>query len=467
MATLWIVAVFVMVCMKAVTVSAAAETAGEENTGTQSVSLTCQQCTCGQQESVFSFHCELTGTEDVVLNSSGPLDFSSRTLYMRVEGARSLHMGEGFLSALRRYYSVAVDLWGIGNVTFAAEFRPKNRFLFMGVGIVNSTVPELPRGVLSHSNAVGLRVSGSQLGAIRRGAFAQVNKVRYIELSSSQVATVEGPQMGRLELSHRRHVHHGSSGLRVHGCRLGAVQEGALSLDTQMEDEFVEISDTVISELGPGGLSATGVGSTTINHTVFGYLSTGALDLSTRGGISLLHSRVLAAAPAPLWRVRGGNGTQLKNITFEQPPSAAMVVLDQPTGAERLSQLRFPCPGGAPLGAGWTAAAVAGRQTVPEGLRRYLQLAEEAAECHPEPEKEEEGPQSAAAAQPPPEAAGGTGMFTNARQVGLEILILTLAAAVVTAIVKVVMIVRERRLSGRMDVSDAQILVEASDAPGP
>ena len=68
----------------------------------------------------------------MLLNGPGPLDFSSRTLYFRVEKARSLYVGEAFLGALRRYYSVAVDLWTIGNLTFASGFQPKSRFLFMG-----------------------------------------------------------------------------------------------------------------------------------------------------------------------------------------------------------------------------------------------------------------------------------------------------------------------------------------------
>ena len=59
--------------------------------------------------------------------------------------------------------------------------------------------------------------------------------------------------MGRLELSHRRHVHHGSSGLHVHDCRLGVIQEGALSVDTQMDDEFVEVTERRERGEGRGG----------------------------------------------------------------------------------------------------------------------------------------------------------------------------------------------------------------------
>ena len=68
----------------------------------------------------------------MLLDGPGPLDFSSRTLYFRVEKARSLYVGEAFLGALRRYYSAAVDLWTIGNLTFASGFQPNRRFLFMG-----------------------------------------------------------------------------------------------------------------------------------------------------------------------------------------------------------------------------------------------------------------------------------------------------------------------------------------------
>ena len=65
--------------------------------------------------------------------------------------------------------------------------------------------------------------------------------------------------MGHLQLSHRRHVHHGSSGLLVAGCSIGAVQEGALSVDTQVEDEFVEVGGsresrgTAVEEKGIAG----------------------------------------------------------------------------------------------------------------------------------------------------------------------------------------------------------------------
>ena len=67
-----------------------------------------------------------------MLDGPGPLDFASRTLYIRLENASSLHVAGGFLDALRRYYSVAIDLWSIGNVTFATDYQPKRRFLFMG-----------------------------------------------------------------------------------------------------------------------------------------------------------------------------------------------------------------------------------------------------------------------------------------------------------------------------------------------
>ena len=229
-----------------------------------------------------------------------------------------------------------------------------------------------------------------------------------------------------------------------------------------------QISESTISELGPGGLSVTGAGSVTINHTVFGYLATGALELSARGGVALLHSRLQSAAPAPLWRVRGGNATQLENVTFHQPAAAALVVLDRPTGDEQLSQLRFRCSGSGPLSAGWTAAAAAGRQTVPEGLRRYLQRAEAAAECEPATATPAaagvDGAHTGAAASP--STAAGSRMFSNAGQVGLEILILTLAAALVTAAVKIALLARQRRRSRRLEITDTQILVDAGEAHG-
>ena len=68
-------------------------------------------------------------------------------------------------------------------------------------------------------------------------------QVRYIELTDTRIGVIEGPQTGHLQLSHRRDVHHGSSGLQVHRCSIGTVQEGAVSVDTQIEDEFVEVRD--------------------------------------------------------------------------------------------------------------------------------------------------------------------------------------------------------------------------------
>ena len=99
-------------------------------------------------------------SQAVVLDSAGPLNFSSRTLYMRVENASSLHLGDGFLSALRRYYSVAVDLWSIGNVTFAAEFRPKHRFLFMGKDLDGTAGPLVSWGL-------GMEGTGWSIGPVR------------------------------------------------------------------------------------------------------------------------------------------------------------------------------------------------------------------------------------------------------------------------------------------------------------
>ena len=221
-----------------------------------------------------------------------------------------------------------------------------------------------------------------------------------------------------------------------------------------------QITDTTIAELGPGGLSVTGVGFVTINHTVFSYLATGALDISARGGISVLNSRVSAAAPAPLWRVRGGNGTRLENVTFLQPPSPSLVLLDRPTGDETLAELRFGCRGERRLQAGWTAAAAAGPSTVSEGLRRYLQLAEAAAECSPAP------PQTAASSR---QSAGsssgggsGGGLFSDPAQVGLEMVILLAAAAVGTLAVAAVVVGRRRRRQ-RGTQTDTQVLVEAEE----
>ena len=229
------------------------------------------------------------------------------------------------------------------------------------------------------------------------------------------------------------------------------------------------------------------MGSVTINHTVFGYLSTASLDFSNHGGIAILNSRVAAAAPAPLWRVRGGNGTRFENVTFAQPASPSLVVLERPTGEEEVSGLRFGCGREGEVKKGWTAAAIAGGSTVSDGLRSYLLKAEEVAECDftdvnlnpqnsgetkPQNAVDTESqksanyyPRTAASSHLPSKPHSdhrGSGLFSDPSQVGLELAILALAAAVVTVAVAAIVVVMRRRK--RREVVDTQVLVETSDA---
>ncbi|XP_071525223.1 uncharacterized protein [Panulirus ornatus] len=255
-----------------------------------------EYCQCKQKEAdhtgrTITIKCDFKYKEDVLLNKElYPFRNSSLvSAYVRVVNATSVNVTGEFLKEWLQAPSAALDIWRGGNVTLESVPQLDNLDTFsiyrtfVGVGIVNCYIPEIPRMFLRDRTRGGFRIKASRVGTLRAGLLHNIDQMRYLVLEDSVVELVEGSVSteGYVTLS-QRNVH-SWSGLIISNTTINTIAPAAFNLTHQSDMESVEIINCQLGSVGKEALSVVGDIDVTIKGNYFSHLQTQSFKVAVTG----------------------------------------------------------------------------------------------------------------------------------------------------------------------------------------
>lgn len=284
--------------------------------------------------------CDFNGTEDVVLTEKlYPFRNSSLvSAYVQIANATSVNVTSAFLLELLQSPSIALDVWRAKKLILQSMPEQENsqQFkdykTFVGVGIVNCIVPEIPEKFLRDRTRGGLRINHSSVGVFRKGVFHNMKEMRYLVFENSKVDLVEGSVATEGYVTLSKISLHSWNGLLIANSTFNAIGSGAFNLTHKSDMEIANVVNSKIGFLNSSALTVKGEIGVTIRDNVFERVAKKAFLIEVTGSVVFDRNTIESWEPDALEGLICHNRTVMERNTFHvsDPTDIAMNISTTP-----------------------------------------------------------------------------------------------------------------------------------------
>ncbi|KAK7080595.1 hypothetical protein SK128_023827 [Halocaridina rubra] len=271
--------------------------------------------------------CDFNNTEDVILTED-LYTFRDKNLvsaYVRVVNATSVNVTQAFLMELMQSPSIALDIWRATTLYLDAMPVPDNleKFAtyktFVGVGIVQCLVPEVPKMFLRDRARGALRIKGSRVLNFSEGALHNIKEMRYLVFEDSTIESFNGSvaSEGYVTLSQRQL--HSWTGLLISNSSIKTMNSDAFNLTHHSDMEVASIINSNIGTLKKEAFSMTGDIDVTIQNNVFGRIESEAFKIAVTGSVTFDSNVIESWETDALEGMICHNKTSMEKNTFHLP----------------------------------------------------------------------------------------------------------------------------------------------------
>ncbi|XP_068217658.1 uncharacterized protein [Palaemon carinicauda] len=283
--------------------------------------------------------CSFNNTGNVLLNEElYPFrNMSLGSAYVRVVNATSVNVTRAFLSELMQSPSIALDIWGAGKLILDSMPEPEtDKFkkfkTFVGVGISDCYVPEVPKHFLRDRTRGGLRIKKSRVGNFQAGVLHNMEEMRYLVFEDSTIESFEGSVAteGFVTLSKRQL--HSWTGLIISNATIDAIASGTFNLTHKSDMESAKVVNSTIGTLNKEALILSGDIDVTIQKNVFLGMETEAIKVDVTGDVIFDKNEIANWEPGALEGLVCHKRTSLEENTFRvrDPTDIAMNISTTP-----------------------------------------------------------------------------------------------------------------------------------------
>ncbi|XP_066974900.1 uncharacterized protein [Macrobrachium rosenbergii] len=283
--------------------------------------------------------CSFNNTEDVLLNEAlYPFrNMSLGSAYVRVVNATRVNVTQAFLRELMQSPSIALDIWGAGTLVLDSMPDPEtDKFkkfkTFVGVGISDCYVPEVPKYFLRNRTRGGLRIKKSRVGNFRAGVLHNMEEMRYLVFEDSTIHSFEGSVAteGFVVLSKRQL--HAWTGLVISNTTIDTIGSGTFNLTHKSDMEIAKVVNSTIGSLNKEAIILAGDIDVTIQKNVFQRMETEAIKVAVTGDVIFDKNEIANWEPGALEGLICHKRTSLEENTFrvQDPTDIAMNISTTP-----------------------------------------------------------------------------------------------------------------------------------------
>ncbi|XP_064087540.1 uncharacterized protein LOC135202213 [Macrobrachium nipponense] len=241
-----------------------------------------------------SISCTFSNQEDVELTED-LYPFQKRNLVQArvlVRNATSVRVTEGFLRSLQSAPSAVLDVWRGGQLIFDSSPQVQRNFVdvfntYLGVGIIRCNVPSLPKRLFRDRKVVGLLIKGSRVDKISREILYNINKVKYIKITDSQVGIVDGPISNGVSIPLLPRADDSDDkwqGFEISNSTIAHIAPGSFSFKNEEDSETTwKMTNSQLNHVETGAITATGNLDVTFRGNSFGMMHRYALMVNATG----------------------------------------------------------------------------------------------------------------------------------------------------------------------------------------
>ncbi|XP_076032834.1 uncharacterized protein LOC143020341 [Oratosquilla oratoria] len=229
-----------------------------------------------------------------VFDPRGTKAIQSKQTYVLVQDMEQVLVTENFLLEWERYKSSALDLWGIGNLVFESRTKitkKRTRLDFGGVGIMNSTVSQLPKGLINNKIAASLLFFNTTVDIIPSETLVGVDKLRYLVVNRSRIGILKGSPVSRpISLNRRRGK---LTDILIRDSFFGTIEGNALHIVNHLsyrKPEQFTISNSKIGLLERNGIQLEGKLAIQVSETFILNAEAESLKINTTSSVNIVNN---------------------------------------------------------------------------------------------------------------------------------------------------------------------------------